>query len=183
MKKISEKELEVRVAALAAMSPTELREEWGRVWGTKCYSHNYALLRRRIKWRLYTLCHGPLAAAAVKKAEELADFSQLRERAPSEPRRPRNTKTEVVSQPLKGARRWNLAAEGSVIDQMQSHPGSFLKRQHKGKTHVVYYLGDNQYTYEGQRYSSLSAVASLITGYNISGNKFFTPEKTDLSIV
>ena len=33
MKQISEKELEVRVAALAAMSPFELREEWARVWG------------------------------------------------------------------------------------------------------------------------------------------------------
>ncbi|MBQ2869879.1 MAG: DUF2924 domain-containing protein [Akkermansia sp.] len=184
MKQISEKELEVRVAALAAMSPFELREEWARVWGTRCYSHNYALLRRRIKWRLYTLCHGPLAAAAIKRAETLADFSQLRERAPSDvsPAPALHTKTEVVAKALDETRRWNLAPEGSLIEQMQSHPGSYLKRKYRGTMHVVYCNGPAKFMYGGLMYDSLSAVATRIAGYNISGNKFFTSAKTEVSL-
>jgi hypothetical protein len=181
MKKISEKELEVRVAALAAMSPTELREEWGRVWGTKCYSHNYALLRRRIKWRLYALCHGPLAATALKKAEELADFSQLRERAPS--CAPCGQTAVVTKKMPQSSRRWNQPAEGSIIDQMAAHPGAYLTRAYKGHSHIVYSLGDSRYSYEGTIYGSLSAVATKIAGYNVSGNRFFTADNTQISIV
>lgn len=99
--KISEEEMQSRVAALSVMSIPELQDEWARVWGTRPYTRNYALLRRRIKWRLYTLCYGGLAVAELRKAEELADLTQLRERAPSLKRAksPLRTQKEVVSVP------------------------------------------------------------------------------------
>ena len=37
--KISEEEMQSRVAALSAMSIPELHDEWARVWGTRPYTY------------------------------------------------------------------------------------------------------------------------------------------------
>jgi len=47
-----------------------------------------------------------------------------------------------------------------------------IRRQYKGKELVIDVI-DGQFVYEGQTFSSLSALATSIVGYGISGPHFF----------
>jgi len=52
-------------------------------------------------------------------------------------------------------------------------PGSVLTRSYDDVEHRVLVRGMRDFEYEGQRFSSLSAVAGHITGTHCSGPKFF----------
>lgn len=155
---ISEDEMEARVAALSTMSPKQLREEWARVWGTKCYSHHYALLRRRIAWRLRCLCYGGLSASALSKAAELADVSQMRERVPCPTGRAGSKKpamvvgTAIVSAPEP------TPAKGPGRAQ-DCQPGTYFVKTYAGSDHYVYVVSGGRYSYNGALFPSLTAVA------------------------
>jgi hypothetical protein len=51
-------------------------------------------------------------------------------------------------------------------------PGSKLVRAWRGKTHTVLVLADG-FEHEGQRYASLTQIASAVTGTHWSGPRFF----------
>ena len=52
-------------------------------------------------------------------------------------------------------------------------PGSRFVREYRGKTHVVEVGEDGCFVWNAQRFKSLSHTARAITGYNVSGFKFF----------
>ena len=52
-------------------------------------------------------------------------------------------------------------------------PGSSFVREYRGKTHVVKVGEDGCFAWNAQRFKSLSHTARAITGYNVSGFKFF----------
>ena len=52
-------------------------------------------------------------------------------------------------------------------------PGSHFVREYRGKTHVVEVGEDGCFAWNAQRFKSLSHTARAITGYNVSGFKFF----------
>ena len=52
-------------------------------------------------------------------------------------------------------------------------PGSRFVREYRGKTHVVEVAEDGCFAWNAQRFKSLSHAARAITGYNVSGFKFF----------
>ena len=52
-------------------------------------------------------------------------------------------------------------------------PGSRFIREYHGKTHVVEVDDDGKFVWNMQRFKSLSHTARAITGYNVSGFKFF----------
>ncbi len=52
-------------------------------------------------------------------------------------------------------------------------PGSRFVREYRGKTHVVEVAQDGCFAWNAQRFKSLSHAARAITGYNVSGFKFF----------
>ena len=52
-------------------------------------------------------------------------------------------------------------------------PGSRFVREYRGKTHVVEVGEDGCFAWNAQRFKSLSHAARAITGYNVSGFKFF----------
>ena len=52
-------------------------------------------------------------------------------------------------------------------------PGSRFVREYHGKTHVVEVGEDGCFAWNAQRFKSLSHTARAITGYNVSGFKFF----------
>lgn len=52
-------------------------------------------------------------------------------------------------------------------------PGSRFIREYHGKTHVVEVDDDGKFVWNTQRFKSLSHAARAITGYNVSGFKFF----------
>jgi hypothetical protein len=51
-------------------------------------------------------------------------------------------------------------------------PGSVLVKEHKGRTIIVHVL-DSGFEYDGKRFTSLSAVATAITGTKWNGMLFF----------
>lgn len=52
-------------------------------------------------------------------------------------------------------------------------PGTILTRYFKGIKHLVLVNDDGSFTYNGDKYSTLSAVATKIAGMKMSGNFFF----------
>ena len=52
-------------------------------------------------------------------------------------------------------------------------PGSRFVREYHGVTHVVEVNEDGHFVWNEQSYKSLSHTARAITGYNVSGFKFF----------
>ena len=52
-------------------------------------------------------------------------------------------------------------------------PGSRFVREYRGKTHVIEVGEDGCFAWNTQRLKSLSHTARAITGYNVSGFKFF----------
>ena len=52
-------------------------------------------------------------------------------------------------------------------------PGSRFIREYHGKTHIVEVDDDGKFVWNTQRFKSLSHAARAITGYNVSGFKFF----------
>jgi hypothetical protein len=51
--------------------------------------------------------------------------------------------------------------------------GSILLKEWRGTVHEVHRTKDSQYLYNGKKFSSLSAIASSITGCKRSGPRFF----------
>lgn len=52
-------------------------------------------------------------------------------------------------------------------------PGTILTRYFKGIKHMVLVNDDGSFSYNGDKYSTLSAVATKIAGMKLSGPKFF----------
>lgn len=52
-------------------------------------------------------------------------------------------------------------------------PGTILTRHFKGITHTILVNDDGSFSYNGDKYSTLSGVATKIAGMKMSGNFFF----------
>ena len=72
------------VAALARMTPAELRERYAEVFGEATVTKNRTWLVRRIAWRLQVLAEGDLSERARQRAIELARDADLRVIPPRE---------------------------------------------------------------------------------------------------
>ncbi|UCF05345.1 MAG: DUF2924 domain-containing protein, partial [bacterium] len=70
------------VRALSRMTVGELRAKYVELFKEESRSHNKVFLIRRIAWQLQALDEGGLSERALRKAEELADETYLRTRAP-----------------------------------------------------------------------------------------------------
>ncbi len=166
--RLTETELQTRLGVLEAMSGSELRREYRRVWGTEAYSHNYAVLKGRIAWRLYTFCYGSLSRAVIAKARSLADASQMRERAPWV-RRSKSEAREVVRSTVVTT---SVPSEPTPSEWM-STVGHVLVKQFRGTRYEVHSLPQGRCHCNGTTFTSLTAAACAITGYKCSGNVFF----------
>jgi Protein of unknown function (DUF2924) len=144
------------VAALKRMTTTQLRTRYAEVFHEATNANNKAWLLRRIAWRLQALAEGDLSERARQRAAELANDADLRTSPPREkPTVPIRTQTT----PVKVAGRL-------------PHPGTIITRDYKGETLQVKVLPKG-FEFEGEVYSSLSAVAKKITGSHTSGFLFF----------
>ena len=59
--------LDEQLAALATMSPAQLRDEWQRLWGSPAPNVTADLLRGGLAYRLQEKRHGGLPAAVVRE--------------------------------------------------------------------------------------------------------------------
>ncbi|PJK28822.1 DUF2924 domain-containing protein [Minwuia thermotolerans] len=64
------------------------------------------------------------------------------------------------------------AAAGAASGRLRLRPGSRLIRQWQGRSHVVEVIKDG-FIYDGQQFTSLTAIARTITGAHWSGPRFF----------
>lgn len=53
------------------------------------------------------------------------------------------------------------------------HPGSIIKKEYKGRHYQTIALPENKFEYNNKVFNNLSAVATEICGFNVSGYDFF----------
>jgi len=148
------------LAVLQRMTPAELRVKYAEAFGEQSRSGHKAWLVKRIIWRLQANSEGDLSERARRRALEIANDADLRLKAPAVPRRtsPAPERTVVAKLP---------AAKGRVPS-----PGTVLTRAYKGRTLQVAVLADG-FEFEGDVFTSLSAVAKAVTGSHLNGFQFF----------
>ena len=158
------KTLRVRIAALAAMNVSALREEHRKVFGKEPVSSHRQFLFRKIAWRWQADEEGWTLDKLRELARAIARDTPLRQR--------------VVTNA--GKRRAGLPPERTAVatigpdhDPRLPMPGGWIMKHRKGKTHVVKVLDDGRFEYEDRRYKSLSAIAQEITGTKWNGLLFF----------
>jgi hypothetical protein len=146
------------VAALGAMSVSELRVRYSEVFGEPARTGHKIWLIKRIAWRLQALAEGDLSERARRRAAELANDADLRLYPPRS--------AQVVSS--------NNASTASVQrpDHRLPPAGHTLSRFYKGRMLHVRIL-PRGFELDGVVYQSLSAVAKAITGSHTNGFLFF----------
>jgi len=132
-----------RVAALQSLPTSELKRQWGELFGTEPPPFNRAYLQSRLAYRVQELAYGGL------KAETRARLAALGEQLDGGNVVLRRVRADV--RPLAGTR---------------------LLREHGGVEHTVTVLLDG-FEWEGRPYRSLSAIARAITGTRWNGRTFF----------
>lgn len=155
------------LARLQTMSLPELRLEHMRLFGgestrSKCRRH----LVRKLGWRVQELAESGLSEQAKARIHELQRTAPAR-RAYRPTERPPALVPEYLTPqgPLPSAPR----------DPRLPKPGTTLQKEHKGAVHVVRILPDG-FEYCGERFGSLSKVATRICGGNRNGFRFFAEE-------
>lgn len=148
-----------QIARFQAMSVSELRVEWQRLYGEPTRSRNRVYLWRRLAWRVQELQLGGLRDETKQRIVGLAPAAFVRAQvppgfAPSAGR--------ISTPPGATARR----------DPRLPSPGSTLVRNYRGADVRVLVLDDG-FEWEGRRLDSLSEVAFAVTGSKWNGWLFF----------
>src|SRR5438477_2937055 len=152
----------MEVEALRRANVAGLREKYREVFGEETRSRHREHLFRRIAWRLQARAEGDLPARARKRAQEIADDADLRKIAPA-------GFFTAAGQPIE-----TIPGERSQRQQDRRLPmaGSLLTRELKGRTILVEVLTQG-FRYENRFFSSLSAIATEVTGTRWNGLAFF----------
>ena len=150
------------ILALRPLSVTELRARYLALFGEETASRNKDYLFKRIAYRMQEQKYGGLSRAAVARAELLAAQAPIRRRPPREKPGGLEVATTLTSPVV-------LAV---VRDPRLPPPGTVLRRVFRGEEHAITVL-DHGFEYRGAKYSSLSALATLIAGSRWNGFTFF----------
>ena len=137
--------LEAEIAALPKMNIDQLRAKWRRDLKQAPPLH----IRKQL-----------LVPLLAYKLQEQA-YGGLR---PEIKRRLRELSASINREPRKTGDPFTIA--------VRIKPGTRLIREWEGKTYQVT-VGETSFEYDGVQYTSLSAIASLITGTHWSGPRFF----------
>ena len=151
-----------KIRALGHMTTGELRDKYRELFGEESRSYNKRFLERRIAWQIQALAEGGLSERALRKAEELADDSYLRTRAPK----------MASNQASESTDRTAVRSFSPSHDRRLPMPGTVLTREYKGDKISVTVL-DGGFEYDGEFYRSLTAVARAVTGSHWNGYHFF----------
>ena len=158
-----EKTMLGEINRLRQMSVAELQREWEAVFGSAPTSANKQHLWRRLSWELQARAHGGLSDAARTRLDELGHGAF--DHATSRRQRAHDAKPATPPQPDPKVTR--------IRDARRLTPGTVLTREYHGQEIRVVALEDGQLEWEGQVYSSLSAVAKAVTGQKWNGRLFF----------
>lgn len=174
-----------QLAALAMMSPDQLRIEWRRVYQTPPSSRlTPDLLRRGIAYRLQERLHGGLpthigreldrlakrkladmaaVAAALAAASSAALAGAVGDGATGAGASGDATGARAVPRDSIAARR---------VDEPRLRPGTRLVRSWQGRTYSVL-VTEHGFVMDDREYPSLSRIAEAVTGAHWSGPRFF----------
>jgi hypothetical protein len=133
-----------RVVALSKAPLTDLKKQWRDLFGKEPPPYNRRFLESRLAYRIQELAHGGLKPETIRRLEELGESVAPAKRLPGAARR-------KDDRPIDGTR---------------------LVREYQGIAYEVTVRGDH-FEYRGDRYTSLSAIARLITGTRWNGWVFF----------
>jgi hypothetical protein len=135
------------IASLDTLNLDELRRRWQAISGRTAPSHlSRHLLSRMCAYRLQANAYGDLNANTLQLLDRLGTAS------------------------LKDNRPVPLPA--TLGGKPHLKPGTLLVREHSGTNHHVMVTSDG-YCWNGKTYSSLSQVATAITGTRWNGPRFF----------
>ena len=146
------------ISALEQMTTAELAERYAEVFGETTRSRNKAYLKKKVAWRIQEIAEGGLSPRARKRADELAEDAPIRRRG-----LPATTVAADADAD---------APAGKQRDPRLPAAGETLTKTHRGVDHEVLVLND-AFEYRGERYTSLSKVAKVITGTTWNGFLFF----------
>jgi Protein of unknown function (DUF2924) len=152
-----EETLAIEIERLRKLKTKALQARYAELFGEEARSSNQAHLFRRIAWRLQARAEGELSDRARKRAEELADETALRLRAPQ--RFWRDDGSVGLGAP-------------AVRDSRLPPVGAVLEREYGGSTIEVRVLAAG-FEYQNAVYASLSQLAQHITGTRWNGYHFF----------
>ena len=155
---------------LQRLTAAQLRQRYAATFGEAVHTGNKSWLSKRIAWRLQTIAEGDLSERARQRAATLARDADLRLTPPRHPYHP-NPRGEP-SIPSNADAAASQEATPPSGDNRLPPPGALLTRAFKGQSHEVKILMHG-FEYQGQVFSSLSAVANKITGTHCNGFWFF----------
>lgn len=144
-----------RLAEIQAMTTGQLRAEFQHLSGRPTGSWNREWLRRKVSW---------LIQESQRQRADGVEFPTLVPEVRDQPRSPR------LDAPIQ------VLPDRGIWDPRLPRPGSILIREYRGLRLIVNVL-ERGYEWNGQTYSSLSAVARAITGAHWSGPLFFSLRK------
>jgi Protein of unknown function (DUF2924) len=149
------------IESLRQASMADLRKKYQEAFHEETRCRHREHLFRRIAWRLQALAEGDLSERARLRAQQIAQDGDLRINAP------RDFFT------VGGERVHTTAGQnGREPDRRLPLPGASLTRKWKGRTVLVEVLAKG-FRYENRQYTSLSAIATAITGTRWNGLAFF----------
>lgn len=149
------------LALLPKQGMKELQQRYLELFGEMTTCRNKVWLIKRIAWRLQARAEGGLSDSAIQRAAELADDADLRMLPPRTKTMTSSTNPTLV--PI------NVPSDS---DRRLPPPGSQLSRRYKGWVVQVEVLTEG-FLYDGERFTSLSAVAKKVTGSHVNGFRFF----------
>lgn len=160
--------IEKEVATMRQMTTEELRKMYLEVFFEATNNRNRQWLIKRIAWRMQANEEGDLSVRARQRAAELANDANLLMNAPGNRRR---RKSKIAT-----ARSKTATSSAQQLDVLLS--GMELQRTYKGKAISVEVL-DVGFSYNGEYFKSLTAVAQAITGKHWNGFHFFNLRNGD----
>ena len=157
-----DKAILIEIENLRRTTLAGLRAKYREVFQEETRSRHREHLFRRIAWRLQALADGDLTERARGRAQEIVRDADLRMIAPPD-------FFTVNGEQIRTTRGDRNRREQ---DSRLPLPGALLTRKWKGRTLLVEVLKDG-FRYENRHYSSLSAIATAITGTRWNGLTFF----------
>ena len=148
------------IEKLRQASIGDLRARYREVFQEETACRNWSRLFRRIAWRLQALAEGDLSDRARQQAHQIARDADLRMLPPKGFLDEHGGSVRATPR------------DGAPRDPRLPAPGTRLTRKWREKTIVVEVLHAG-FRFEGRPYSSLSAIASAVTGTRWNGLSFF----------
>jgi Protein of unknown function (DUF2924) len=155
-------ELQREIESLRGLKVKALKARYQDLFGEVSPSWNRIHLFRRIAWRLQARAEGDLSERARHRAAELAQDADIRLRAP------RRFWAELTQTAQLTGAEGRCPAKDARLPPVGTKP----ERSYRGSQIVVLIRGDG-FAYNGQVYSSLSAIAYQVTGTRWNGFLFF----------